>query len=250
MPDSPAKPVVSSPSPPPSAASALHPRVAVLLGVSRRWHLPLLVGRALSTAPAAWWGLRCMFTFLEEFLRDDNGAFSSSWETNSWFRITEVFLALLWCIASAYLSFFFTDSLMSRWLLNYTPSATLVRLLTISASNAYITSWVLYLSGASQDSRLLLPAWISIASTLTVLYHVTQHRSNIKRETSASIGVFSIASFISMVALLILLHLAREDNLAIPLLQLVRKLLKFIVKTLARRFNVEVTWARPRQMVS
>ena len=66
-------------------------------------------------------------------------------------------------------------------LLNYTPqgkasavlqvivtplilSATLVRLLTINSMNAYITSWVLYLSGGSEDPRLLLPAWISIAT--------------------------------------------------------------------------------------
>ena len=50
---------------------------------------------------------------------------------------------------------------MSR-LLNYHPSATVVRLLTTNALIAYITSWVLYLSGASEDPRLLLPAWISI----------------------------------------------------------------------------------------
>lgn len=30
--------------------------------------------------------------------------------------------------------------------------------------NAYITSWVLYLSGGSEDPCLLLPAWISIAT--------------------------------------------------------------------------------------
>lgn len=49
-------------------------------------------------------------------------------------------------------------------LLNYTPSATLVRLLTTNALIAYITSWVLYLSGASEDPRMLLPAWVSIAT--------------------------------------------------------------------------------------
>jgi hypothetical protein len=89
------------------------------------------------------------------------------------------------CCASAYLSFFFTDCLMSRWfvvtsslsleiqltsfpdrLLNYTPQAAIVRLLTINSMNAYITSWVLYLSGGSEDPRLLLPAWISIAAVL------------------------------------------------------------------------------------
>jgi hypothetical protein len=86
------------------------------------------------------------------------------------------------CSASAYLSYFFADCIMSRWcgttapvlrsphtnqsnrLLNYHPCATVVRLLTTNALIAYITSWVLYLSGASEDPRLLLPAWISIAT--------------------------------------------------------------------------------------
>lgn len=143
------------------------------------------------------------------------------------------------CCASAYLSFFFTDCLMSRWyaasppqlfeyniltlsshtrLLNYTPQATLIRLLATASTNAYITSWVIYLFGASTSSRQMLPAWISIASTLTVLYHLTQRNTNIRRETSASISVFSIASFISMITLLLQLYLNREnDDAPIPL---------------------------------
>ena len=48
----------TTPSSPVSAISnnvthALHPRIAVLLGVNVRWHIPLLISRALSTAPAA-----------------------------------------------------------------------------------------------------------------------------------------------------------------------------------------------------
>lgn len=56
--------------------------------------------------------------------------------------------------------------LSSTWhrLLYYTPSATVVRLLTTNFLIAYITSWVLYLSGASEDPRMLLPAWVSIAT--------------------------------------------------------------------------------------
>ena len=49
-------------------------------------------------------------------------------------------------------------------LLFYTPSATVVRLLTTNFLIAYITSWVLYLSGAAEDPRMLLPAWVSIAT--------------------------------------------------------------------------------------
>jgi len=140
-----------------------------------------------------------------------------TWSVERRFRVTEVFLAVLWCCASAYLSFFFTDCLMSRWLLHYTPQASIVRLLTINSVNAYITSWVLYLSGGSEDPRLLLPAWISIATTLTFCYHLTQRKINIRKETSASISVFSIASFISMVSLLLQLHLTRANDPPVPL---------------------------------
>jgi hypothetical protein len=56
---------------------------------------------------------------------------------------------------------------MSRWLLHYTPQATIVRLLTVNAINGYLTSWVLHLTGGFEDTRLILPAWI-IISTVTI----------------------------------------------------------------------------------
>lgn len=55
-------------------------------------------------------------------------------------------------------------------LLNYTPSATCVRLLTVDALIAHITTQTLYLSGASVDPRMLLPAWIAIATVSTYSY--------------------------------------------------------------------------------
>ena len=91
---------------------------------------------------------------------------------------------------------------MSRWLINYTPQATLVRLFTLACVSSYATSWVVHLTGADRDPGLLLPAWISIASILTGCYQVTQRRVNIRKETRLSVSVFSYASFISMVALL------------------------------------------------
>lgn len=80
---------------------ALHPRVAVLLGVKPKWHIPLLICRALSTAPAGWWGLRCALTFLGELLRSDGsgiGGQKHAWSVEQRFRVTEVFLAILWVI--------------------------------------------------------------------------------------------------------------------------------------------------------
>lgn len=219
-----------------AATTAMHPRVAVILGVDRKWYVPLLVCRALSTVPAAWWGLRCAFTFLAELLHIRPGmgregwaaaiigSIGANWDVERRFRVTEVALAIVWCCASAYLSYFFADCMMSRWLLNYTPPAVVIRLLTINGLIAYLTSWVLYLSGASSDPRLLLPAWISITTTLTFLYHATQNRAMIKRETAASLLVVSAASFISMTSLLLQLHLTRENEPEMPAFVMGRKL--------------------------
>lgn len=226
--------------------SALHPRVAVILGVDRKWWVPLLVSRALSTAPAAWWGLRCAFTFLAELLHIRPGmgregwaaaivgSVGQNWDVERRFRVTEVALAIMWCCASAYLSYFFADCMMSRWLLNYTPPAVVIRLLTTNGLIAYITSWVLYLSGASSDPRLLLPAWISITTTLTFLYHATQNHATIKRETAASLLVVSVASFVSMSSLLLQLHLTRENEPEVPLFVLTRKIWDFAVDVVQR----------------
>lgn len=90
----------------------LHPRVAVILGVDRKWYIPLLVCRALSTVPAAWWGLRCAFTFLAELLHIRPGmgregwaaaivgGVGQTWDVERRFRVTEVALAIMWVCSS------------------------------------------------------------------------------------------------------------------------------------------------------
>lgn len=91
------------------SSSKLHPRVAVILGVDRKWYLPLVVCRALSVGPALWWGLRCAFTFLAELLRIRPGSMwregwvaivvssaAADWDVERRFRVTEVALAIMW----------------------------------------------------------------------------------------------------------------------------------------------------------
>ncbi|CAM1501656.1 Fc.00g036400.m01.CDS01 [Cosmosporella sp. VM-42] len=207
--------------------SLLQPRVAVVLNVPPPWHPWLFTLRLVSVLPAAWWGLPSLLQLLLRFFpgpelgvaaggASSEGAFGSD-ATAQLYAPTETSLATIWCFASGYLSFFFTDSLMSRWLINYTPQATMVRLLTINAANAYITAGVLKLGGGFRDPRLLLPAWIGIATTLTVMYHITHQKINIRKETSTSVNVFSIASFISMVVLLAHMHMHTPDYPEIPL---------------------------------
>jgi hypothetical protein len=60
--------------------------------------------------------------------------------------------------------------------------------------------------------------------TLTLLYHLTQRKINIKKETSASLSVFSIASFITMCSLLLQLHLTRENDPIVPLFVMLGRL--------------------------
>lgn len=96
---------VNTPKPP--SVPALHPRIAVILGVSTTWYVPLLVARALSTAPAMWWGLRCAFTFLGDLLLSDGmGDPGNPWTVEKRFRVTEVFLAILWVRHSCSCHFF------------------------------------------------------------------------------------------------------------------------------------------------
>ena len=49
-------------------------------------------------APALWWGLRCAFTFLGELLLGevDDAPQATTLDAEKRFRITEVFLAILW----------------------------------------------------------------------------------------------------------------------------------------------------------
>lgn len=69
---------------------------------------------------------------------------------------------------------------MLRWMFNYGPRATLVRLLTIDAFNYYITS---FLIGTAKRFNLLLPAWIFISLLLTLAYIIQDWlTSNIARQ--------------------------------------------------------------------
>ncbi|KAI0423035.1 N-glycosylation protein-domain-containing protein [Xylaria grammica] len=203
------------------AVSLLQPRVAVLLGLPKRWYRTLSICRLLCLVPCFWWGVRIALRFLvAQVLRSWN---RDKVEEEASLRLTETLLAGLWCMASATLAFYFTDCLMSRWLINYTPQATVVRLLTISCVFAYLTSWIVYVTGGSKDPRLLLPAWIGIATILTACYHYTQRKVPIRKETFASISIFSIASFISMIALLLDINTTRPfPDTHVPLISIVR----------------------------
>ncbi|KAL9943177.1 hypothetical protein D7B24_005003 [Verticillium nonalfalfae] len=282
------------------SAAFLEPRIAVVLKIPKAWRPWLFFSRLLSICPAILWGLRPALqlllrlllalpwkTLLEALGADVAAAgftadgppetmcpagpaslrgvlgTSKVPSTTSTYPWTEMSLGVIWCGSSAYLSFFFADCLMSRWLINYSPQAAIIRLLTINCANAFLTERILFIAGGFDDARLLLPGWISIATVsfllfplpppppprsrkvdhlrarsssclltvcptsshpqaLTLCYHITQRKINIRKETSTSINIFSIASFVSMVALLAHLHTSRLDYPDAPLLHIVR----------------------------
>jgi hypothetical protein len=137
----------------------------------------------------------------------------------------------------------------------------MVRLLTINACNAYFTAVVLSLTGGFQDPRLLLPGWIGIATvrspsphlpltftftatnipstnialqTLTVMYHITHQKMNIRKQTPTSIEVSSMASFLSMVTLLAHMHLHTLDYPQIPLISSGRRAWDEVLRVVAQ----------------
>ncbi|KXH55024.1 hypothetical protein CNYM01_03424 [Colletotrichum nymphaeae SA-01] len=251
------------------SSSLLEPRIAVVLNVPKPWRPWLFACRLLSIGPAIFWALQPALTLLVQIIPVavpggkkavdaaaaaasgvgvggvvGGGFAGSTCPPPNWppghseipFPWTEMSLGLMWCGASAYLSFFFIDCLMSRWLINYTPQATIIRLLTINSTNAFLTERILTFSGGFEDPRLLLPGWVTIATltscparanqTLTIAYHITQRSINIQKETSTSINIFSIASFISMISLLAHLHYNGSDYPEKPFESLARFILQ------------------------
>ncbi|KAK1460864.1 hypothetical protein CPAR01_14933 [Colletotrichum paranaense] len=241
------------------SSSLLEPRIAVVLNVPKPWRPWLFACRLLSIGPAIFWALQPALTLLVQIIPVavpggkkavdaaaaaasgvgvggvvSGGFAGSTCPPPNWppghseipFPWTEMSLGLMWCGASAYLSFFFIDCLMSRWLINYTPQATIIRLLTINSTNAFLTERILTFSGGFEDPRLLLPGWVTIATTLTIAYHITQRSINIQKETSTSINIFSIASFISMISLLAHLHYNGSDYPEKPFESLARFILQ------------------------
>lgn len=86
-------------------------------------------------------------------------------------------------------------------LMNYTPTATLVRLVSISALTSYLTSWALAFICAG-DMRMLLPSWVFVALALMICYHSTLRSISAMREVTAAFYVLCAASFVSMCVLI------------------------------------------------
>ncbi|QDS67744.1 hypothetical protein FKW77_006083 [Venturia effusa] len=172
----------SNAEPPPTATGSFHPRAAVILGLNNHWHKWLYFCRLLSVFPELKFGIPILWTLLWFVLGDQELRASFEARGNLIVVFMEVFLAAIWCAVSGYLSFFSMDCLMMRWLLIYSPIASIIRLITASFIYYVGTNFILQYSGSNLNPILLLPAWILIASFLAIIYMSMHNRTTIKRQ--------------------------------------------------------------------
>lgn len=108
-----------APEPVVAAPTFLQPRVAAVLGVSRPWHPVLFLLRLFSIVPAIYLGfpvaIRGLLLLFGAFGMGPEEAGVDGGAAEDKLLLTETILALMWCGCSGYLSFYFTDCLMSRW---------------------------------------------------------------------------------------------------------------------------------------
>ncbi|RMD41177.1 hypothetical protein DV735_g3946, partial [Chaetothyriales sp. CBS 134920] len=179
-----------------SALSARHPRVAVALGVDHVWHLPLLLCRALSITSPIWWTCTTLHNIYKIWgrrqLQDGSsptlGGGDDAGHTMLFHRllVAQLALSFVWAGTSAYLAHIFASSLMSRWLLHYSPLAVLLRLCSVSILLSYVSRELFRSLGATQADLLALsrslPIWIVIAIALLVIYFSIQQDISLERD--------------------------------------------------------------------
>lgn len=121
---------------------------------------------------------------------------------------------------SAYLAHLFASSLMSRWLLHYSPFAVTLRLLSMSVLLSYAGIQSFRLLGALEPNLSALsrsfPIWIIIAIVLLLLYFCTQQDISLDKDRDdrrrrlvlRTKCLYAIAgsSLLSLLALVCLLH--------------------------------------------
>lgn len=84
-------------------------------------------------------------------------------------RATEFFLASLWCLVSALLSYIILDGLMVRWMLIYEINAIIVRILSMSLIIILLIEMFKYTFN-NLDNDFCLTVWIFISCVLTVFF--------------------------------------------------------------------------------
>ncbi len=96
---------------------------------------------------------------------------NSSW-TAVW--ATEFFLAGIWCLVSALLSYCILDGLMARWMVMYTLQGAVIRILSISLLIISLIELLNYMFN-NPKNEFCLAAWIIISCVLTFIFIVQNY---------------------------------------------------------------------------
>jgi hypothetical protein len=207
--------IPTHPTTPPTVSSTHKLKQLGLKFLNARQHFALAVCRDLALAPP----LIGLFQSWKRVFFDPD---LSSILTSA--RVSEHFLTGVWCIVSSYLSYSVLDGLIVRWIVTYSTSAAIVRVLLMSTIIVTIEQYLVATFTAT-GYKYGLHIWILISCLLTLAY-IAQNfiTSNIdlkgkRRERFFdfyNIAVFAVvpvgmASFITMIVLLRSLLILRID---------------------------------------
>lgn len=187
--------------------------------LNARQHFLLAVCRDVSLIPCilglceSWW----IVFFSSEKFSDASAGITTA-------RGSEHFLEGIWCIVAGYLLYSVLDGLMVRWIVTYSTTGAIVRMLSMSTILLAVEQYLVSAFSA-EGYQYGLHTWILISCALTLLYIVQNFvTSNIdlkgKRRARFfdfyNIVVFAVvpvglASFITMIGLLRSLLILRLD---------------------------------------
>ncbi|CDK26008.1 unnamed protein product [Kuraishia capsulata CBS 1993] len=138
-------------------------------------------------------------------------------------RSSEYLLAGLWCLVSGYMTYSILDGLMVRWIVTYSITAAIVRMLSMSLLLATIVE--LLSMTFNPSGNYYLPNWILISCVLTVIYILQNYMtSNLRlgnKKGPRSMDLYNIvvfavvpigvASFFTMIGLIRVVLILRLD---------------------------------------
>ncbi|KAG5420336.1 hypothetical protein I9W82_002217 [Candida metapsilosis] len=150
--------------------------------LNARQHFLLACCRDISLIPP----LIGLYQSWKRIYQDNDSLNAASYKITT-ARGMEHFLTGVWCIVAAYLSYSILDSLLVRWIITYSTSAAIVRVL--SMSTIMITCELYLVSTFSADGyKYGLHIWILVSCILTLTYIVQNFvTSNLQLEHHNSI---------------------------------------------------------------
>lgn len=193
--------------------------------LNAKQHILLAACRDISLIPCLWGLFQSWWVLVRAAPRTDSSlAYSEVNSVVTAARHSEHFLTGIWCIVAGYLLYSVLDGLMVRWIVTYSTTGAIVRMMSMSTILIAIEEY-LVAAFLAEGYAYALHTWILISCALTVLYIVQNFvTSNIDLKGNRrarffdfyNIVVFAVvpvglASFITMVGVLRSLLILRLD---------------------------------------